>query len=122
MCMDEIRPGYGLPEGRGGLLVLIDGLYHMVSDPWCSRGPRRAPVAAIFRWAATRIGTIGGPSRTGVGLHALHARTVRTALGYREGHRSGGRRGPCVPGSPLQTEFGHCPVTTLNSNLNRLRI
>ena len=103
MCMDEIRPGYGLPEGRGGLLVLIDGLYHIGSDPWCSRGPRRAPVAAIFRWEVTCTGMNSGLEQTCVGLHKLYARPVRTALGYREGYRSGGRNRPLVPGGPLQT-------------------
>ena len=93
---------------------LLDGLAHVSREPWCSRGPRRALVAAIFRWSATRTGTIGSTVWTGVGLRTLHARTVHTALEYREGYRPGGCGGPLVPGDPSltasQTAFGHRPI------------
>ena len=106
--------GDGLAEDRGGFLGLLDGFDHVGREPWCSRGPRRALVAEIIRWAATRTGTIGGPAWTGVGLHALHARPVRTALGCREGYRPGGHGGPRVSGGPSltasQTAFVHRPI------------
>ena len=90
--------GDGLVEGRGRFLVLLGGFAHVGCETWCSRGPRRDPVAAIIRWEATCIGTIGGPALTGVGLHALHARLVRVALGCREGYRPCSCGGPHVPG------------------------
>ena len=100
--LSERKPGGGgLTEGRGGFLVLLDFLNHVGCEPWCSRVPCRFPVATIFRWAATCTGLIGGPSRKCVGLHTLHARLVRTALGYCEGYRSGGCGGPYVLGGPL---------------------
>ena len=52
--------GIGLTEGWGGFLGLIDGLAHVGRDPWCSRGPHRDPVVAIFQWEDTHTGTIGG--------------------------------------------------------------
>ena len=100
---------------------LLNGFYHAGREPWCSRGPRRAPVAEIFRRATARAGMIGGPAWTGVGLHALHARPVRTALECRERYRSGGYGGPRVYwGDPLQTasltEFGHRPFVLRKSH------
>ena len=86
---------------------LLDGLDRVVREPWYSRGPRKAPIAAISLWAATRTGTIGDPSWTCVGLHAVYAQLVRTSLGYREEYKSGGRNRPSIPGGPSQTEFGH---------------
>ena len=81
-------------DGRGVFLCLLDVLDHVFHEPWCDRGPRRAPFATIFRWVATRTGMIGGPAWTCVGLHTLQARMVRTTLGYRERYRSSGCRGP----------------------------
>ena len=88
--------GDGLTEGRGGLLGLLDVFDHFRRERWCSRGPCRAPVATIFRWATARAGTIGGSAWTGVGMHALHTRPVRTALGCRKRYRSGGHSGSRV--------------------------
>ena len=107
---------------------LLDGLDRVVREPWYSRGPRKAPIAAISLWAATRTGTIGDPSWTCVGLHAVYAQLVRTSLGYREGYRSGGCGGPRVTGRPSQTAsqtaFGHrlCLVswkTVVCENFNK---
>ena len=77
--------GGGLAEGRGVFLSLLDGLARVGCEPWCINVPRRAPVAAISQWAATRTGKIGGLERTRVGLHTFHARPVRTAPGYCDG-------------------------------------
>ena len=100
-----------MKEGWGGHLVLLNVFAHVGRVPWCSRGPCRALVAAIFLWTTARAGTIGGPSWTGVGLHALHALPVRTSLGFRERYRSGGHVGTHVSWDPLQTTsltaFGH---------------
>ena len=71
-------------------MSLLNGLSNVGCEPWCSRGPHRAPVAAILRWAATCTGEIGGLAWTCVGLHALHSRTVCTVLSCREGYRPGG--------------------------------
>ena len=101
----------GLVEDWGGLLGLIDGFTHVDREPWCSRAPRRALIAAIIRWAATRTGMVGGLAWTGVGLHTLHARPLCTAPGCCEGYRSSGHGGPHVSGGPsltvLQTAFSH---------------
>ena len=95
-------------------MVLADVLAYIGCEPWCSRGLRRSPVAAIFLWVDTRTGTIDGLAWTGVGLHALHARPVRTAPGFSEGYRPRGSYRPRVPGGPLlmasQTAFGHHPI------------
>ena len=91
----------GLAEGWDGLLGLLGGLSHIGCEPCCSRGPSRALVAAIFQWEATRTGMIGGPVWTGFVLHTLHARTMRTALGYSEGYSSDGHGGPHVPWEAL---------------------
>ena len=92
--------GNGLAEGLGGFLGILDGLDHVGCEPWCSRGPRRAPVVAIFQWTATCTGTIGGLTWTYVGLHVLHARLVHTALGCREGYSPGSSGGPHVTEGP----------------------
>ena len=91
--MAENDWGDGMTEGRGGLLGLLNVLDYFGCERWCSRGPCRAPVAAIYQWATARAGKIGGLSWTGVGLHALHARLVRTSLGCRKRYRSGGHIG-----------------------------
>ena len=100
----------GIAEGWFGCWVLLDGLAHVGRDNWCSRGPRRSLVAAIFRSSANRTGKIGGPERTCVGLHRLHARPVRISLGYFEGYTSGSRDSPRAPVGPSQmasqTAFG----------------
>ena len=107
----------GLAEGQGGFLGLLNGLAHVGHEPWCSKGPCRALVVAIFWWAATRIGMIGGPLWTGVGLHVLHAQLLSTSLGYCEGYRPRGRGGPCVPGGSSlitsQTAFVNLPIIVL---------
>ena len=90
--------GDGLAEVRGGFLGLLSGFSHIGCEPWCSRDPRRALVAAIIRWAATRTGTIGTPTWMGIGLHALHALSASTTLGCCEGYRPRGRSGPHVYG------------------------
>ena len=95
--------GDGLSEDRGGFLGLLDSFARVGRDPWCSRGPYRAPFAAIIRWADTFTGTIGGPSWTGVGLHELHARPVRTELMFCEGYRPGVRGKLHVYGGPSLT-------------------
>ena len=77
----ETTGGGGMTEVQGGFLGLIDVFAHVGRDLWWSRGPCRALIAEILRWATARAGTIGGPEWTGVGLHALHTRTVLTALG-----------------------------------------
>ena len=41
--------GGGLTDGRGVFLGLLDVFTHVDREPWCSRGPCRAPVVAIFR-------------------------------------------------------------------------
>ena len=38
----------GLADDWGGFLGLLDGFTHIGREPWCSRGPLRAPVAAII--------------------------------------------------------------------------
>ena len=90
-------------EGPGGFLGLLDVLTHVGCDPWCSRGPCRASVAAIFRWATTCAGTIGDPAWTGFGLHVLHALPLRKSLGCRERYRTSGNGGAHVscPPPPL---------------------
>ena len=104
----------GLADIRGGFLGLLDGFSHVGRANWCSRDPRRALIAAIIRWATARAGTIGGPEWTDVGLHALHARPVRTPLGCHERYRLGGNGGLFVSGVPLltasQTAFSHLPL------------
>ena len=93
---------------------LINIFAHIGREPWFSRVLCRAPVAAIFRWVTACAGMIGGPARTGVGLHALHAWPARTSLLYNEIYRSGGHGGPCVSWVPPQTDsltaFGHCLI------------
>ena len=74
VCLDERLLGNGLAEDWGSFLDVS-------CEPWCSRGLRRSLVLAIIRWVATCIETIGGPAWKGVGLHALHAWPVNTALG-----------------------------------------
>ena len=93
--------GDDLAEVWGGFLGILDVLAHVGRDTWCSKGPRRAPVAAIYRWEATHTGKIYSPELIGVGLHALHARPVRKELGYCEGYRYGGRSRPRVIWAPL---------------------
>ena len=88
--------GDGMIEGGGGFLGLLNIFAHVGPEPWCSRGPCRSPVGAIFGWTTACAGTIGGPEWTGVGLHILHAGPVRTALGCHERYRSGGHNGPYV--------------------------
>ena len=106
--------GDGLTEGRGGFLGLLDVLAHVGCEPWRSRGPRRAPVATILRWATAHAGTIGGLEWTGIGLHTLHARPVRAVLGCSERYRTGGHGRPHVSWGPSltasQTAFGHCLI------------
>ena len=101
-----------MKEGWGGLLVLLNVFSHVGCASWCSRGPCRALVAEIFRWATARAGKIGGPAWTGVGLHAFHAHPVRIAMGCRERYRSGGYVKPRASWGPQQTAsqtaFGHC--------------
>ena len=72
--------GNGLAEDQGRFLGFLNGFSHVGRESWLIRAPRRAMVAEIILWGAILIGTIGGPSWAGVGLHALHARPVRTAL------------------------------------------
>ena len=83
----------GLAEDWGGFLGLLSGFSRVGCELCCSRVPRRALVEAIIRWVFTCTGTIGGPSWVVVGLYALHARPVRTALGCCEGYRPGGHGG-----------------------------
>ena len=113
MRLGERQPVYGLSEGQGGFMGLLDGLAHVGREPWCSRGPCMALVAEIFEWAVTRTGTIDGLEWTGVGLHALQSWKVRTSIGYCGGYRPSRCGGPRVPGGPLltasQTTFEHCP-------------
>ena len=94
-----------------GLLNVFD---HVGCEPWCRRGPCRAPVVEIFQWATACTWTIGGPAWTGVGLHALHVQPVNTAMGFHERYRSGGHGGPRVSWGPLHTAlhtaFGHRPI------------
>ena len=78
-----------MTERQSGLLGLLNVFAHVGSERWCSRGPCRAPVAAIFQWATACAGTIGGPEWTGVGMHTRHGWPVRTSLGYREWYRYG---------------------------------
>ena len=96
MSLGGKRPGGGMAEGWGGFLGLLDILSHFGHDRWFSRGPYRASVAAIFRWATVRAGKIGGLLWIGVGLYALQARPVCTALGCCEWYRSGGHGRTCV--------------------------
>ena len=103
-------------RGSGQLLAPPRFFTHVGREPWCSRGPCRDPVAAIFRWETARTGTIGGPAWTCVGLHTPHTRPVCISLGYHDGYRSGGRGVPHVPGTLLQTKlqtlFIHGRVST----------
>ena len=92
--------GNGLAEDQGSFFGLLGGFAHVGREPGCRRAPRRALVAAIIRWEATRTQTNGGPAWTGVGLPALHTRPVRTAMGCREGYRPGGCGGPIFLGDP----------------------
>ena len=97
MCvLAENDQGGGMTEDWGGFLVLLDVFSHVGREPWCSRGACRAPFAEIFRWEITRAGTIDGLSWTDVGLHVLHARPVRIALGCCERYRPSGHGRPRV--------------------------
>ena len=100
-----------MTEGRGGFFGLLNVFAHVGRESWCSRGLCRAPFVAIFQWATVRVGSIGGPEWTGVGLHALHVRPVIYALGFRQRYRSGGHGGDHVSWGPPQkvslTVFGH---------------
>ena len=95
-------------------MSLLDAFAHFGRDPWCSRGPFRAQVLAIFRWATARAGTIVGPAWIYVGLHTLNARPVRTELGCTGRYRSGSNDGTRVSWGPAQTAlltpFGHPPI------------
>ena len=108
------RPGGVLSEGRSGFLGLLDVFTHVGRGPWCSRGPCRAPVPAIFRWETACAGTIFGPAWTGVGIQALHSRMVRIAMGCRERYRPGGHGGTRVflgaPQTALHMSFVHHPI------------
>ena len=114
VCLGGRQPGKLHERGLGRLIGPPRIFTHVGREPWCSRVPCRSPFVAIFRWATALAWTNCGPAWTGVGLHALHARPVRTALGCDEGYRPGGHGGPRVSGGPSltasQTAFVHQPI------------
>ena len=93
--------GDGLAEGWGDFLVLLNGFACIGHEPWCSRAPHRALVAAIIRLSATHTEMIGGPAWTDIDLYVLHTWTVRLALGCHEGYRTISHGGPDVSRGPL---------------------
>ena len=107
-----------MTEGWSGFLGLLDFFAHIGRERWCIRRPCRALVATIIPWSTARAGTVGGMARTGIGLHALHSRLVRTSLGCRAGCRPRGNGRPHVSWGALQTasqtEFGHFPIQSEN--------
>ena len=112
VSLDERHRVDILEEGQGGFLGPLDSLAHVGHETWCSRAPRRALVAVIIRWETACIGTIVGPSWTGIDMHTLHARLVHTELGCYEGYRPIVHGGSHVSGGPsltdLHTAINHC--------------
>ena len=110
------QPGECHERGLGRLIGPPRIFTHVGCEPWCSRVPCRSPFVAIFRWATALAWTNCGPAWTGVGLHAIHARTVHTALGCCKTYRSGSNDGPLVSldslQTALQTAFGHSLILT----------
>ena len=95
------RQLWGWPDRWSERLLVPPYFFvHIGCEPWCSRGPRRTPVATIFLWSAPCTGTIGSPVWKCIGLHTLHARPVRTSLGYCEGYMYGVCGRPCVHVGP----------------------
>ena len=106
--------GGGLTEYQGGFLVLLDVLYHVGCEPWCSRVLRRAPVDTIFLLETTCTGMIYRPALTCVGLQTLHKHPMRTTLGYRKGYISysliGTRDLRLLFHTAFHTPFRHDPI------------